>query len=147
MEEKSITLKQGLEKFYEDYRENLSHKDDGLPDEVRHFFKSHDIAHVLFGCDISLFGEGSVKMWTIFGTTLGFWKHIEEYRKANAFELAKNFEPVSYLSNLLKLMCAIPLLILRAKKMNRPWPWAEYENYLDTPIFKIREEFNIRVLK
>ena len=58
MEEKSITLNQGLEKFYENYRENLSHKDDRLPDEVRHFFKSHDIAHVLFGCDISLLVRG-----------------------------------------------------------------------------------------
>lgn len=147
MEEKSITLKQGLEKFYEDYRENLSHTDDSLPVEVRHFFKSHDIAHVVFGCDISLFGEGSVKMWTIFGTTLGFWRHIAEYRKADAYELAKKLEPMTYLSNLLKLMGAIPLLILRAKKMNKPWPWTEYENYLDIPICKIREEFNIKILK
>ena len=82
-----------------------------------------------------------MKIWTIFGTTLGFWGHIREYRKANAFDLAKKLGPVSFLSNMLKLMCAIPLLILRAKKMSKPWPWAEYENYLDIPIFKIREEF------
>jgi hypothetical protein len=69
---------------------------------------------VLFGCDISLFGEGSVKIWTIFGTTLGFWNHITAYKKANAYELSKNFS---------------------------------FEPYLDTSIFEIRKEFNIRILE
>lgn len=72
IKERNITLRQGLEIFYEEYKSNLSHQKEGIPNEVKSFFKSHDIAHVIFGCDISLLGEGSVKIWTIFGTTLGF---------------------------------------------------------------------------
>ncbi len=76
MEESNITLRQGLERFYATYENHLSHKKEGLPAEVKSFFKSHDIAHVLFRSEISLMGEGSVKIWTVFGTTLGFWDHI-----------------------------------------------------------------------
>ena len=144
--ERNITLKQGLEKFYKEHKSHLNHNKEEIPSEVKSFFKSHDIAHVLFGCDISLFGEGSVKIWTIFGTTLGFWKHISAYKKANAFELSKNFSLAHVVSNIFKFLISIPVLIIRSKKMHKPWPWSEYEPYLDTPISEIRKEFNIHIL-
>lgn len=145
-EESNITLRQGLERFYEKHESHLSHNKEGIPNEVKSFFKSHDIAHVLFGCDISLFGEGSVKIWTIFGTTLGFWNHIRAYKKANAYELSRNFGFAHVVSNIFKLLLFIPVLIIRAKRMYNPWPWSEFEPYLDTPIFEIRKKFNIHVL-
>ena len=144
--ERNITLKQGLEKFYKEHKSHLTHNKEGIPSEVRSFFKSHDIAHVLFGCDISLLGEGSVKIWTIFGTTLGFWKHISAYKKANAFELSRNFSLAHVVSNIFKFLISIPVLIIRSKKMHKTWSWSEYEPYLDTPISEIRKEFNIHVL-
>ncbi len=55
---KDTTLREGLQKFYQEYDSHLSHKKEGLPDDVKSFFLSHDITHVLFGCDISLYGEG-----------------------------------------------------------------------------------------
>ena len=143
----TITLRQGLERFYEQYRSQLSHNKEGIPGEVKSFFKSHDIAHVLFGCDISLYGEGSVKIWTIFGTTLGFWDHISAYKKANAYELSRNFTASHVVTNIFKLLVSIPTLIIRAKKMYKPWDWTAFEPYLDTPISEIRREFNIRVLQ
>lgn len=147
IEERNITLRQGLERFYEEYKSHLSHKKEGIPNEVKSFFKSHDIAHVLFGCDITLYGEGSVKIWTIFGTTLGFWKHIRAYKKANAYELSRNFSLSHVVNNIFKFLISIPALIIRSKKMNKPWPWTEYEPYLDTSISEIRKEFNIKVLR
>ena len=145
-EERNITLRQGLEKFYKEHQSHLDHNKEGIPSEVKTFFKSHDIAHVLFGCDISLFGEGSVKVWTIFGTTLGFWKHIRAYKKANAFELSKNFSFAHVVSNIFKFLISIPLLIIRSKNMYKPWPWTEFEPYLDASISETRKEFNIQVL-
>lgn len=146
LENTTITLQKGLEQFYETHQENLSHLDCNLPKDVKDFFKSHDIAHVIFGCDISLYGEGSVKVWTVFGTTLGFWKHISEYNKANAFDLSKKLPFTTVLKDFFKLLISIPLLVIRAKKMNKRWPWKGFENYLETPIHEIRKEFNIRVL-
>lgn len=145
-EEKNITLRQGLEKFHKENKEYLSHNKEGISIEAETFFRSHDIAHVLFGCDISLFGEGSVKIWTVFGTTLGFWNHIRGYQEANAFELSKNFSLVHFASNIFKFLFSIPLLIIRARKMSKPWPWSAFESYLDMPIADIRREFNIHIL-
>jgi len=141
-----LTIRQGLEKFYAEYESHLSHTKEGIPTEVKSFFKSHDIAHVLFGCDITLFGEGSVKIWTIFGTTMGFWKHLSAYKKANAFELSRNFRLGHVLSNVFRLLFYLPLLIIRSKQMHKPWNWSSYESYLDTPISEVRKEFNIKVV-
>ncbi len=142
----NTTLRQGLEKFYKEQESQLSHKKEGIPVEVKAFFQSHDIAHVLFGCDITLFGEGAVKIWTIFGTTLGFWNHMKAYRKANAFELSRNFSVAHVVSDTVKLLVFLPVLIIRSKKMSKPWPWSGFERYLDTSISEIRKEFNISVL-
>ncbi|NRA92461.1 MAG: hypothetical protein HRU26_07200 [Psychroserpens sp.] len=146
-DENQMTLEQGLEQFYKCYPEDLSHNDEGLPEDVKAFFRAHDIAHVIFGCDISLFGEGAVKIWTTFGTSLGFWKHLSEYKQANAFELSKKFPFLRSLKDLLKLIIYFPSFILRAKRMLKLWPWTDYEKYLDKPISEIRREFNIKVLK
>ena len=145
-EERNITLRQGLEKFHKEYKNHLSHNKKGISSEAQAFFKSHDIAHVLFDCDISLFGEGSVKIWTIFGTTLGFWKHIKGYQEADALELSKNFNIAHVINNIFKFLSSIPVLIIRAKRMHKLWLWSEFEPYLDTPISEIRKEFNIQVL-
>lgn len=145
--DENITLRQGLEEFYYLYQNQLRHTESEIPSEVKSFFKSHDIAHVLFDCDISLFGEGSVKIWTIFGTTLGFWQHLKAYKMANAFELASNFNLAHVFNNFFKLLISIPQLIIRCKKMHKPWPWAEFEIYMNTPIIEVRKEFNIIVNK
>ena len=145
-EELNITLRQGLEKFHREYWDYHSHTENGISDEAKTFFISHDIAHVLFGCDISLLGEGSVKIWTIFGTTLGFRNHIKGYKEANAFRLSRNFSFSHVLRNIFKFLISIPVLILRAKKMQKPWPWSGFEPYMDIPISEIRREFNIQVL-
>lgn len=144
--EDSITLRQGLEIFHKEYKDHLSHHEKGISSEAQVFFRSHDIAHVLFGCDISLYGEGAVKIWTIFGTSLGFWKHITAYQTANAFELSKNFTLVHILKNIFKFLFSIPIIIIRAKRMHKTWDWARFEPYLNRPISEIRKEFNIKIL-
>ncbi|MBT8220062.1 MAG: hypothetical protein KJP00_09565 [Bacteroidia bacterium] len=143
---RNITLRQGLDQFYKENTEYLSHNKKGISTEARSFFESHDVAHVLFGCDLTLFGEGSVKIWTIFGTTLGFWKHIKGYKEVDALELSRDFSFTHIVNNIFKFLLSIPVLIIRAKRMHKPWSWTGYESYLDTPIAEIREEFNIHVL-
>lgn len=145
--EDRLTLRQGLEKFRDQYKDHLNHQKIGVSSEAQAFFRSHDIAHVLFGCDISLYGEGAVKIWTIFGTTLGFWKHISGYQAANAFGLSKKFSFTDIIKHIFKLLSSIPVIIIRAKRMHKPWPWTGFDSYLDTPISAIRKEFNIKVLK
>ena len=60
-----------------------------MAEDSQAFFRSHDIAHVIFACDISLLNEAMVKTWTAFGTTLGFWKHIAAYSREETNEIVK----------------------------------------------------------
>lgn len=141
-----ITLRQGLDRFRSQYKDHLSHSKNDISEEAKAFFESHDIAHVLFGCDISLYGEGSVKIWTIFGTTLGFWSHIRGYQDANAFQLSKDFTLLHIVNHIFKFLFSIPKIITRARQMSKPWNWTGFDQYLDRPIIDIRKEFNIKVL-
>lgn len=140
-----MTLRQGLSNFRANYKEHLTHDKTDLSKEVKAFFESHDIVHVLFDCDISLYGEGCVKIWTIFGTTLGFRGHLTGYKAANAFKLSQNFTFVHFMKNIFKFLVSIPNIIISAKRMTKPWDWAGFENYLDIPLADIRKEFNIRL--
>ncbi|MEO0734642.1 MAG: hypothetical protein AAFZ52_17540 [Bacteroidota bacterium] len=141
-----LSLRQALAQFRLLNRDYLSHTAADLSPAARSFFRSHDVAHVLFGCDISLFGEGSVKIWTIFGTTLGFWQHLVDYREANAYSLAQKFPVQDTVRQLFRLLISLPTLIVRAYRMRRRWPWSDFEDYLDVPIYQIRQEFNINVI-
>ncbi|MEM7281094.1 MAG: hypothetical protein AAF438_05660 [Pseudomonadota bacterium] len=139
--DQDITLREAFERFHH-RRNQIVTANENEPDSER-FFNSHDVAHVVFGCDSSLRGEGIVKLWTIFGTTLGFAKHIEGYKEANAFALFREYRLRHVLMNVPKVLAAAPLVIARARKMSKKWPWKSYDQYLDTPIREIRREFNI----
>ncbi len=141
---KEITLQHGLDKFYKKNFKNFS--DRPTTEKAKEFLLRHDVSHVIFGCDTSIYGEGVVKIWTTFGTTLGFWKMITEYNEANAFELFRMYSFRHVANNIFRFLMIIPLTIVRARQMNKPWPWSNYKPYLNKPISEIRKEFNIEVI-
>ena len=69
-----MTLEEALQEYYQ-ANADILYRGDKSVDSVD-FFRCHDVAHVVFGCDTSLMNEAMVKTWTVFGTTLGFWGHI-----------------------------------------------------------------------
>ena len=139
--ERDLTLKEALGKFHRKNSSIIS--DTEILNDSEIFYNCHDIAHVVFDCDTSLRGEGIVKLWTIFGTTLGFVNHVKEYADANAFEMFRKYSLRHILANVLKIIVVAPVVITRARKMKKKWPWASYEKYLDISINEIRKEFNI----
>ena len=64
------TLAEGLSEYYRE-NANLVPRSK-LSAEANEFFRCHDTAHVVFGCDISLNDEAMVKIYSIFGTSGGF---------------------------------------------------------------------------
>ncbi|NNC95693.1 MAG: hypothetical protein HKN92_09035 [Chitinophagales bacterium] len=140
----SITLQQGLEKFQAGNMKIFS--DQTISSEGEEFLKHHDIAHVVFGCDTTIYGEGVVKIWTTFGTTLSFWKVINGYSEANAFELSREYSFQHVIKNIFRFLVVIPKVIYRAKQMSKPWPFSGYKTYLNTSISEIRREFSIQIV-
>lgn len=143
--DRTLTLREGLNRLREENASVFSERD--ITTDVQEFFRCHDTAHVVFGCDTSIFGEGVLKVFTIFGTTLGFWKHLSAYSEANAFALFRQYPVIHVFKNLFRLIITMPRVYVRAKRMSRPWPWAEHHEYLDTSIQEIRSEFNIKVFR
>jgi len=137
-----MTLREAIQKFHGD--NSLSLTDRKMSDEAQAFFQCHDIAHVVFGCDTSIIGEGQLKIWILFGTTLGFFNHLKGYSQANAFTLFRQYSIFHVLTNISKLVWLIPRTIFRARCMSKKWNWSDYERYMDIPLVKIREEFNIK---
>lgn len=140
----TLTLRQGFERFAKANQAILSSRE--TSEEADRFFRCHDTAHVIFGCDASLFGEGTVKLWTIFGTTLGFWNHVRGYSEADAFSLFRQYSRRHVARNIVSLIANVPRTITRARRMRKRWPWWEYEAYLDMPLAEIRAEFGIETV-
>ena len=139
-----LTLQQGLDIFNQKNRQYFSQRTYSAEAEV--FLKCHDIAHVVFECDTTIFGEGLVKIWTTFGTTWGIWKVISGYNEVNALELFRMYSFQHVAKNIIRLLVTIPTVIIRAKRMTKPWPFSDYKNYLDTPLSEIRKRYNIQLL-
>lgn len=84
-----VTLRQGLADFRRKNMDFFTKRSMSKDGEV--FLRCHDVAHVVFGCGTTIYGEGVVKIWTTFGTTLNFWKVINGYNEVSAFELFKMY--------------------------------------------------------
>lgn len=111
------------------------------------FFRCHDIAHVVFGCDTSLLGEALADGWTLFGTSvtlrqflgfLGIEDHQAIIRKVGRWVAIKTF------------VRSVPRLLVvsyRSVRMKRRWPWSDFDPYWDLTLVEIRRQFGIRVLR
>lgn len=139
-----LTLQQGLDLFKERNQRFFSKRK--MSAEGEEFLKCHDVAHVIFGCDTTIYGEGLVKIWTSFGTTSGFWEVVSGYQEVSAFELFRKYSFRHVSGNILRYLAVIPKALSSVNKMTKPWPFSDYEAYLNTPLAEIREEFNIQVL-
>lgn len=140
-----LTLQQGFEKFQKKNAQFFSERKYSKEGET--FLKCHDITHVVFACDTTIYGEGVVKLWITFGTTLGFWKVINGYNEVSAFQLFRMYSFKHVIKNIFRLLFSIPKGISRARQMSKPWPFLDYEPYLNTPVSEIRKEFNIQVIE
>lgn len=141
VDDPSLTLAEGLERYFAANERVLTTRD--VSEEAAQFFRCHDVAHVVFGCDTTLLGEGTVKLWTIFGTSLGFWNHVRGYSEADAFSLFRQYSLRHIAKNILRLILSVPGTIRRARRMRRRWPWSEYEPYLEWTLSNIRSEYDI----
>jgi hypothetical protein len=143
VEDPSLTLSEGLESYFAANERLVTTR--GVSEDAAHFFRCHDVAHVVFGCDTTLLGEGTVKLWTIFGTTLRFWKHLRGYSEADAFSLFRQYSRHHLAKNLGRLIVSMPRTIQRARRVRHRWPWSDHDAYLDTTLHEIRSEFGIEL--
>ncbi len=143
-QEATLSLQAGLEEYRSGFFGLLDENE--LPSRAARFFHAHDICHVVFGCDTSVSQEAMADTWSIFGTSLGFRAYLDYLRLPQANNI---FRQIGYGRTAWETLCVSPRLIqvmIRTRHMARPWPFWDNDQYLDVPLKKIREEFNIRLV-
>lgn len=113
------------------------------PDAQR-FFRSHDVAHVIFGCSTALDHEAVVKIASILGTSAGLGV-LRGYRRHESIEIYKQLRLREVLGSIARSAAIVPRTAFRCLRQRSRWPWTEFEGYLDIPLRDIREQFGIKV--
>lgn len=145
----SLTLQQGLVELYANNPEvEATSKVKGKS------FQDHDLTHVVFGCDTSIYGEIALKPWILFGTTISM-QELKDYAADEEVQRL-NKEGLVLLGGWVKgslkaIFFFIPqffsIWLFRVRKMNRKWPHsAVTPAMLDTRITDIRTAYGIRIL-
>ncbi|HEU4427337.1 MAG TPA: hypothetical protein VFT98_01165 [Myxococcota bacterium] len=141
--ESTLTLAEGLREYYGS-RAGLA-GGRGASGAAQEFFRCHDAAHVVFGCDTTLPQEGIVKLWSFFATDAGF-SLIRAYNLPESREIYTTLSLRDDVRAAWTALTAFPRVLWRASRMRRRWPWDDFAQYLDVPLREIRSELGIRVL-
>jgi hypothetical protein len=120
-------------------------RDRGISARAAEFFRCHDAAHVVFGCSTSLVDEALVKIWSFFGTTAGF-SLLRDYRSPESKEIYDRLTWGSIAATAVRSVVLVPRVLLRSRRMHRPWPWSDYAAHLDEPLCELRRAHGIRVV-
>jgi hypothetical protein len=138
------TLEEGLGEYYAS-REGLV-QGRGISPAAREFFRCHDVAHVVFGCNTTLVNEGIVKVWSFFGTTGGSFRLLRAYRLLESQEIYAQLAWSDIVSASFRLVAVVPLVLWRSLRMRKRWPWSQFDSYLAMPLADLRREFGIELV-
>jgi ubiquinone biosynthesis protein Coq4 len=119
--------------------------------EAGNAIKSHDISHILYGCDTTLLGEYKVQMWNNFSST--------KTRPKISFKLifskdAKALMQLVIPTGLIKFAREHKVEMNRIKneiktqsdKMTKKWIYGHEETYMQKTIAEIRAEYGIEII-
>lgn len=142
--ESRLTLREALAEYY---RSNPNLLDPaGMPDDAGTLFRQHDAGHVFFGCDTSLRGEVLIDSWTIFATSIGLRGYLEYFRYPQVNQVFAETGYFRIAIGSLRCLPDVARVAMRSRKMSQPWPWRDYEDFLDSRLCDMRAEYGVRVL-
>lgn len=141
-QESAQTLAQGLAEYHAAYP-GLA-RGSNLSAEAQAFFRSHDVVHVVFGCDISLDDELVVKLCSLFGTTGGLGV-LKGYRTHESLDIYRQLKVRDVLVSIVHSVWLLPLTLARVLRQRARWTWDGFDTQLDRPLADIRTAFGIRV--
>lgn len=142
LQESRQTLAQGIAEYF-DANPGLL-RGEQLSAEAREFFRSHDAAHVVFGCGLSLQHEAIVKISSLFGTTGGM-SVLGGYRLHESVDIYRRLDHRAILFTAVSSVAIVPKTILRCLRQRKRWPWSAFASYMESPLSELRAEFGVCV--
>lgn len=137
------TLREALEEYRSYNKEILNYKNE---DESNFFFVSHDVCHVLFGCNTNLEDEAITDTWTIFGSDVSLKKFYRFTKLEGHQEIIKEVGLLGVIKTFFRSIPRIIKVIFRSRKMKTKWKWDKYEVYMEDKLFEIRKNFKIEIV-
>jgi ubiquinone biosynthesis protein Coq4 len=117
--------------------------------EARDLIKSHDISHLIFGCDTSYIGEYMVQTWNGSGANLNIPKS-EGLKYLMNKDLRQLVLPTSLFSfaitHIMDFIKVRKLIKTQASLMTKKWEYFQEEPFMDKTIAEIRSEYGIVIL-
>ena len=109
---------------------------------LKKMLKSHDISHVIYGCDTSMLGELRVQFWNTFGSNVP--KNLKDFVAAMKDKDTRTLlTPTNLIPFFFTHLSEILIVRKHAQLMNKKWQFFKEEAYLDMPVGDIRNEFGI----
>ncbi|MGQ9869943.1 hypothetical protein [Leptodesmis sp.] len=147
------TLREGLEEYYTLNSHVMDPR--ALPTEFGKILLAHDVSHVVYGCDTSLYDELKILPLIWWTSDYTFGDHLKTIQNptidSTVRDMYKDFLEARgvlwlYVSIGFVLLQLLPeLVFLRLKTCHRQrWvPFMEFESLLDRPLLEIRQDFDL----
>lgn len=136
------TLAQGLQEYFA-VNPGLARGSE-LSAAAAAFFRCHDTAHVVFGCDVALDDELVVKIASLLGTTGGLGV-LAGYRLHESLRIYRQLRVADVMLSILHSLVIVPRTALRCLAQRARWPWADHQDQMHVPLGELRRAFGIRV--
>jgi ubiquinone biosynthesis protein Coq4 len=154
IQDSSLTLREALKDYYEANPHLLDSSEHSS--EVREFFRSHDLIHVVFGCDTSFVHEARADLWTMMGTDVGIRRYLAVAASPVVRALYQDLKTKltdedkvrirkEVRKGWIQALLAPFSIYRRTRRMKRKWPWMQNDQLLDSPLREIRQEFGIQI--
>jgi ubiquinone biosynthesis protein Coq4 len=146
-----MTLREALTEHYK-INPQFTRFDQFETKEAGITIKSHDISHIIYGCDTSYLGEYKVQMWNNFGSKntmpkLSFKLIFSKDARA-LIQLVLPTGLIKFAKEHKKEMDKVKADIkTQSTKMTKKWIYGEEQKYMDKTIGEIRAEYEIEVLE
>jgi ubiquinone biosynthesis protein Coq4 len=140
----NLTLAQALEIHYE-INPQFTPWYDTKNLVLQKMLKSHDLSHIIYGCDTTLLGEMQVQFWNKFGSTVP--KNLKDF--ISTMKDKENRElltPAGLIPFFLTHLPEIWRTRKLAKLMSKKWVFFDEERYMNTTIGDVRKEFNMVIV-
>ena len=137
------TLAEGLAEYFA-VNPMLKRDSDLLSAEARHFFRSHDAVHIVYGCGTTMPDEAIVKLVSIFGTTGGL-AVLRGYLHHETLDIYRKLSVSETLVAIVVSPFLIARTIWRCVHQSKRWPWAQFDQYFNVSLREVRAQFRIKV--
>jgi ubiquinone biosynthesis protein Coq4 len=145
----NLTLAEALKIHYEINPQFTVWNDYSTP-EAQNLIKSHDISHVIYGCDTSYGGEFTVQTWNNYGSdqNIPFSQFPKYILNKDLVQIVLPRKLIQYaLTHIGEFIKINKLVKSKAQNMRKKWQYFDEERYMNTTIGEIRKEYGINLIK